>query len=239
MKPGMTIVPEQSTTSASAAVIPGAICAILFPSISTSAFSKSPIFGSSVSTTPPRSRMRRLRASPTRSWVCAVVVVCWPLTCEVPHAAAAIPATAVAAVRNSRRDASTHDVVDMVPPSSVRASVRSETRCQSEIERDALGFPNRELTRAATQPILELRCKLAPLLDRLDRCRHVTARTHAPHDVSSVRVRARHPNRPCRDDRFLPFGRQEHHDVILQDLTSCIAHLTLRLVLLDRNLTLR
>jgi hypothetical protein len=67
MKPGMTMVPEQSITSASAAVMVGAICAIVFPLIKTSAFSKSPIFGSSVSTTPPRNRMGRLRPSPMRS----------------------------------------------------------------------------------------------------------------------------------------------------------------------------
>jgi hypothetical protein len=42
MKPGITIVPLQSTISASPAEIVGAISAILFPSIRTSAFSKSP-----------------------------------------------------------------------------------------------------------------------------------------------------------------------------------------------------
>ena len=42
MKPGMTIVPEQSTTSASPAEMLGAISAIVLPSIRTSAFSKSP-----------------------------------------------------------------------------------------------------------------------------------------------------------------------------------------------------
>src|SRR5262245_37077974 len=66
MNPGITIVPEQSTTSASPGAISGAIALIVLPSIITSALAKSPTLRSRLSTTPPRRRMRRFRASPTR-----------------------------------------------------------------------------------------------------------------------------------------------------------------------------
>src|SRR5687767_11256896 len=66
MKPGMTMVPRQSTTSASPAVRFGPTAAIVLPSIRTSACSKSPTFGSRLRTTPPRSKTRR-RPSGTSS----------------------------------------------------------------------------------------------------------------------------------------------------------------------------
>ena len=60
MKPGMTIMPRQSTTLALLALMLGRIATIFLPSMSTSAFSKSPTAGSSVRTTAFFSRMRSL-----------------------------------------------------------------------------------------------------------------------------------------------------------------------------------
>src|SRR5262245_47797339 len=115
MKPGMTIVPEQSITSASAEIA-GAIWAIVFPLIKTSAFSKSPTLGSSESTTPPRNRMGRLRPSPMRFWVAVCEADPPPPGVWVQDAAASAAALAVA-VRNVRRDRGSHDeLVDMIPP---------------------------------------------------------------------------------------------------------------------------
>ena len=57
MKPGMTIIPDASTTVALARRF-GPTAAIFEPSISTSAFSKSPSFGSIVRMTPPLSSTR-------------------------------------------------------------------------------------------------------------------------------------------------------------------------------------
>jgi hypothetical protein len=56
-KPGMTIIPLASTTSASAS-IRGATWAIVSPSMRTSPVGRSPRSGSTVRTVPPRSRSR-------------------------------------------------------------------------------------------------------------------------------------------------------------------------------------
>src|SRR5437867_4347979 len=102
MKPGMTIAPEQSTTSASEAETLGAIWAIFFPSMRMSAFSKSPTFASRLRTTPPRSRMRRLLASPVKFWASGAAAARAGESCALPHDAPARPAAP--AVRKSRRD---------------------------------------------------------------------------------------------------------------------------------------
>ena len=57
-KPGMTIMPDASITSASAATRPGPTSTISSPSMRTSAVVKSPTFGSRLSTVPPRISVR-------------------------------------------------------------------------------------------------------------------------------------------------------------------------------------
>ena len=57
-KPGITIMPEASITSASAATSPGPTWAISPRSMSTSAVVKSPTSGSRLSTVPPRITIR-------------------------------------------------------------------------------------------------------------------------------------------------------------------------------------
>ena len=101
----------------------GATLTITFPSIKTSAFSKSPTLGSRLSTTPPRSRMRRLRPSPTRFWRSAGVAVRSPSSCLVLAGPAEAPEVMLVmlaseasvapapVVRNFRRD---EGLVDMV-----------------------------------------------------------------------------------------------------------------------------
>src|SRR5438309_2106725 len=59
MRPGMTIRSVASIAAADAALRFGPTAAIFLPSISTSAFSKSPTLGSMLSTMPPFSRTRR------------------------------------------------------------------------------------------------------------------------------------------------------------------------------------
>jgi hypothetical protein len=54
MKPGMTIRPVASMTAASPASTLAPMATIFFPSTSTSALAKSPIFGSIDMTEPPR-----------------------------------------------------------------------------------------------------------------------------------------------------------------------------------------
>ena len=57
MNPGMTIIPDASIVSASAATRSGPTSTIAPPSIRTSAVAKSPTCGSIVRTVPPRSRI--------------------------------------------------------------------------------------------------------------------------------------------------------------------------------------
>src|SRR5437867_4211292 len=120
MKPGMTIVPEQSTTSASVAEMLGRTSAINFPSIGTSALSKSPTTGSRLSTTPPFSRMRRLRPSPMVSWVSTGVADRTPASGVAAKEAPANPAAA----RNSRRD---EEFLDMFSLSETGLVANDET----------------------------------------------------------------------------------------------------------------
>src|SRR6267378_65130 len=148
MKPGMTIVPEQSTISASPAETVGATSAILLPSIRTSAFSKSPTRGSRLSTTPPRSRMRRLRPSPTRPCRSAGVAErsppAWPalvVSDGLPQPAAGIVAAAspaAPALMNSRR----------------LARPNLESRLPAEARRAEAGVPNPG--RLPPVPVMEL-----------------------------------------------------------------------------------
>src|SRR4051794_4574960 len=102
MKPGMTMVPEQSIFSPPASRL-GPTATIFFPSISTSAFSKSPTPGSRVRTTPPFSTLR------FGSRFLTVSLAVTPAA-NVAAAAGAPDATATAASpeapvsRNSRRE---------------------------------------------------------------------------------------------------------------------------------------
>src|SRR5262245_22038496 len=103
MKPGMTIVPAQSMTSALAATLAGVLgptAALFLPSIRTSALSESPTLAARRTPAPPRSGLGRLRPSPPRPCVSADVAerkpASWPGT-----AAAVNPAAA--ALKKSRR----------------------------------------------------------------------------------------------------------------------------------------
>src|SRR5437764_3802301 len=69
MKPGRTIVPEASISSASPTCSPGPISTILPSSTRTSAFGTSPTSGSIDTTNPPRTTRRSLTA---RLLVCSV-----------------------------------------------------------------------------------------------------------------------------------------------------------------------